>query len=50
MKETLPGGWCGTEKSKKFGMFKAQTSSLVWLQRMFSKMTEKEIGMLKETI
>lgn len=25
MKETLPGGWHGTEKSKRFGMFRAQT-------------------------
>lgn len=28
MKETLPGGWHGTEKSKRFGMFRAQT--VVW--------------------
>ena len=29
MKETLPGGWHGTEKSKRFGMFRAQTSRFV---------------------
>ena len=49
MKETLPGGWHGTEKSKRFSMFRAQTSRLVWWRRMFSKMTENEIEMLKET-
>ena len=49
MKETLPAGWHGTEKSKRFGMFRAQTSRFVWWRRMFSKMTENEIEMLKET-
>lgn len=49
MKETLPGGWHGTEKSKRFGMFRAQTVVCCDGEECLAKMTENEIEMQKET-